>query len=246
MKDIKYCILGDGLLGSELRKQTQWDVISRKIHGFDIRKPKTWNQWLFEKYHGVIFVKKYDVLINCIGHTDTYSFNRKLHWKVNYEGVVRLADFCKKHKIKLVHISSDYVYSKSVSNASEEDVPVHCATWYGYTKLLGDAYVQLKSSENLIIRCTHKPNPFPYKMAWAEQVGNFDYVDKIGRLIVELIENEADGVYNVGTNKKNMYELAVQTNPDVEPISIFPHKETPSDITMNIEKLEQNRKWLHV
>ena len=32
-------ILGDGLLGSELEKQTQWDCISRQRDSFDITKP---------------------------------------------------------------------------------------------------------------------------------------------------------------------------------------------------------------
>jgi hypothetical protein len=31
-------ILGDGLLGSELIKQTGWDYISRKKNGFDFTK----------------------------------------------------------------------------------------------------------------------------------------------------------------------------------------------------------------
>ena len=30
------------------------------------------------------------------------------------------------------------------SSASEEDVPVHNNTWYGYTKLLSDGLVQLR------------------------------------------------------------------------------------------------------
>ena len=30
-------ILGDGLLGSELIKQTKWDFLSRKSHNFDIK-----------------------------------------------------------------------------------------------------------------------------------------------------------------------------------------------------------------
>jgi dTDP-4-dehydrorhamnose reductase len=57
--------------------------------------------------------------------------------------------------IKLVHLLT-YLYSGSVSNASESDVPVHCNNWYGYTKLLADGLVQLESNNYLICRCTHK------------------------------------------------------------------------------------------
>ncbi len=245
MKNI--CILGDGLLGKELRRQTDWDYISRKRDGFDITDRKTWTiDLLINQYHGVAFVPKYNVLINCMACTDTYSEDRDEHWKTNYEGVVTLTDYCALNKIKLVHISTDYVYSNSVSNASEDDVPVHCANWYGYTKLLGDAYVQLKSKNNLVIRATHKPKPFPYHYAWITQTGNFDYVDIISDKIIRLIEHEAIGVYNVGTEQKSMFELAKETNDDVIASYSFTHETTPKDISMNIDKLKRNLAWLDV
>jgi dTDP-4-dehydrorhamnose reductase len=80
---------------------------------------------------------------------------RDLHWDINYKFVHELILFCNKNDIKLVHISTDYLYSGSVSNASESDVPVHCNNWYGYTKLLADGLVQLEFN-HLICRCTHK------------------------------------------------------------------------------------------
>ena len=33
---LKVLILGDGLLGSEIGKQTEWDYISRKKDGIDV------------------------------------------------------------------------------------------------------------------------------------------------------------------------------------------------------------------
>ena len=51
------------------------------------------------------------------------------------------------------------------------------STWYGYTKLVADALVQLESNYHLIVRTTHKEKPFPYSVAWEDQIGNFDYVD---------------------------------------------------------------------
>jgi dTDP-4-dehydrorhamnose reductase len=63
-----------------------------------------------------------------------HTQKRDLHWDINYKFVHELILFCNKNDIKLVHISTDYLYSGSVSNASESDVPVHCNNWYGYTK----------------------------------------------------------------------------------------------------------------
>ncbi len=232
------CILGDGLLGSELNRQTGWDIISRSKDGFDIANQSTWDDLLLIKEHGVIMCYKYDTIINCIAHTDTYSLDPNIHWNVNYKGVVDLTDYCTKYRIKLVHISTDYIYSNSNECAVENiDVPVHCANWYGYTKLLGDAYVQLKSDRNLVIRSTHKPRPFPYESAWVNQYGNFDYVDIISEMIIKLISKNCNGVYNAGTECKNMYNLARRTKPDVKFSNRLPDKSTPTDVTMDLTKL---------
>lgn len=232
------CILGDGLLGSELNRQTGWDVISRSKDGFDITKSDEWDNCLLGKEHGNTLYTKYQIIINCVAFTDTYSDNSTLHWNVNYKGVVELADYCKKYNIKLVHISTDYVYSNSNEYAVENiDAPVHCANWYGYTKLLGDAYAQLKSDNNLVIRSTHKPSPFPYESAWINQYGNFDYVDVISEMIIKLIRKNCVGVYNVGTECKNMFNLAKRTKPDVKFSNRLPDKSTPTDVTMDLTKI---------
>ena len=217
----KILILGDGLLGSELVKQTGWDYTSRKT-GFDI--------------NNISFTFKPEIIINCIAHIDTYSNNKDKHWEINYKFVSNLVDYCNLNDIKLVHISTDYLYSNSIENASENDVPVHCATWYGYTKLLSDGYIQLKSNNYLLIRTTHKPKPFPFKSAWKNLKGNFDYVDKISKLIIILVKNNKKGLYNVGTNSKTILELAQETNPKVLP-SISDNPNTPTNTTMNIDKL---------
>jgi dTDP-4-dehydrorhamnose reductase len=121
-------------------------IMYQEKDGFDIKD--------IESFHYLF--RGYDVILNAIANTDTYS-KRDLHWDINYKFVHELILFCNKNDIKLVHISTDYLYSGSVSNASESDVPVHCNNWYGYTKLLADGLVQLESNNYLICRCTHKP-----------------------------------------------------------------------------------------
>jgi len=225
---MKFIILGDGLLGTELHKQTGWDVISRKKDGFDITQPTSFRLLLPYRSPNTTF-------INCIAHTDTYSNDKHPHWEVNVKGTQNLLNFCDNWKIKLVHISTDHVYSNSKQYATEEDVPVHCENWYGYTKLIADALVQLSNPKHLIIRETHKPNPFPYEAAWEDQIGNFDYTDKIVSLIISLINNKCEGIYNVGTETKSIYDLAQQTK-QVVPIS-KPY-DAPSNVTMDLNKLQ--------
>ena len=223
MDKLKVLVLGDGLLGSELVKQTGWEYLSRKKGNFDIDNLS----WDLATYSP-------NVIINCIANTNTYSVNKEAHWHVNVQFVDKLIDYCNNNNIKLVHISTDYVYAGSVNNASEEDVPVHCNTWYGYTKLLSDGLVQLRSNNHLIIRCTHKPKPFPYEAAWIDQIGNFDYVDEIASLIIKAVEKDLKGLYNLGTDVKTMYELASET---AKVGKSFTPAHVPKNQSMNVSKL---------
>jgi dTDP-4-dehydrorhamnose reductase len=221
---MKCLILGDGLLGSELQRQTGWDLLSRKKDGLEFNDQTTY----FAK------LRDYDLVINCIANTDTYSDDKESMWETNYKSVTRLCEWCNDENIKLVHISTDYVYANNEGSATEEDVPMHANNWYSYTKLLADAYIELKGKDYLIIRCSHKPNPFPYEKAFADVSGNFDYVDVIAENIVKLINTNANGIYNVGTVNKTIYMLAQKTVSDVKP-GLAPVN-MPKNTNMNINK----------
>jgi dTDP-4-dehydrorhamnose reductase len=225
MGELSVLVLGDGLLGSELVKQSGWMYISRKSNDFDINHIEA------------TIPKGFDVIINCIANTDTYSEDRNTHWDVNYKFVDKLIKYCNENEIKLVHISTDYLYTDSVENATEEDIPMPCKTWYGYTKLLSDGLVQLQSKNYLLCRCTHKPRPFPYDNAWEDQIGNFDYVDVIAGIIIKMINKGLCGVYNVGTETKTMYELASETKT-VGKLPTPNH--VPKNTSMDLRKLKQD------
>lgn len=229
----KVLVLGDGLLGTEIVKQTNWDYISWDKDGYNV---------LTEFQEMCIHINENlepDVIINCIANTDTYSEDREAHWKLNYGFVANLADFCDNYNIKLVHISSDYIYANSQGGCAETDVPVHQETWYSYTKMLSDAHVQLSCEDYLLVRCSFKPKPFPYEKAFGNVWGNFDYVDVIAGQIIDLIKEDRKGVWNIGTKLKSVYDLAVKTVPDVE---ICNSDKLPT-ISMDLSKFN-NRKLL--
>lgn len=224
---MKFLVLGDGLLGKEIVSQTECDFISRKKDGFDVSSID------LMMYHEEF--KKYDTIINCIAHTKTYSNEFEMHMNVNCKFLDKLIDYCNENNKKLVHISTDYIYTNSVSESSETDVPVHISTWYGYSKLVGDAMVQIRSKNYLICRLSHKPNPFPYNNAWVDIKTNGDLVNKIAELVIQLILKNATGVFNVGTNVKSIYDM-VKHDFMVEP-SLRPEG-VPKDTSMNISKLK--------
>ena len=226
MDKLKVLILGDGLLGSEIYRQTNWDFISRKKNNIDVLNFETL----------IPHMENYSVILNCIAFTKTYSYDKNSNWLINYKFVDELVEYCNKTNKKLIQISTDYIYANSVSNASEEDVPSHLNTWYGYTKLLSDGHVQLKCNNYLICRLSHKPNPFPYDKAWTDIKTNCDYVDVISSLVIRLILKNENGVYNIGTESKSIYDLAIKTSivaPILKPLNV------PSDTTMSLQKLKK-------
>jgi dTDP-4-dehydrorhamnose reductase len=223
---MKVIVLGKGKLGGEIVKQTGWDYLCRAEHEITIDNFDEWKNRMDE----------YDVVVNCIANTDTYSDNKEKHWKANYELVTFLAEYCDDNGKKLVHTSTDYLYQNSVDDAKEEDEPMFEHTWYMFTKLLADEYLKVHAKNYLICRLSHKPYPFPYDSAWVDVITNADYTPVISGLVIELIENGAEGLYNVGTEKKTIYELAQRTNKNVNKIISPPH--VPKNISMNVSKME--------
>jgi dTDP-4-dehydrorhamnose reductase len=229
-------ILGYGLLGSEIHKQTEWNYISRKKDGIDFADINTYESYLKKLGSGVSQV------INCIAQTNTVNESdqdvRKC-WEVNYKGVMNLTDFCNDNNIKLIHISTDYVYANSDKLANEaRDIPIHYDNFYTYTKLLADSYIQARSKNHLIMRSSFKPKPFPFEYGWIDLIGNFDYVDVIAKLMIELIEYDAQGTFNVGTEVKTLYELAKRTNKKVKPSFKEKQHIKSNDVSMSITKME--------
>lgn len=225
---MRVLVLGDGMLGQEIVKQTGWDYISRKKDGLNI----------IEDFGKVAYHIRfnYDVILNCIANTNTYSDDSKSMNDVNYKFVTDLVNVCNDYpNKKLVHISTDYVYANSIVNATENDAPSPDNNWYSITKLLADEHIKTFSKDYLICRLSHKPYPFPYDSAWGDVYTNADYTPIIADLVIKLIIKGASGVYNVGTANKSIYELASKSKM-VKKINSPTH--IPKNVTMNISKLE--------
>jgi|TARA_R100000081_G_C4761413_1_gene140103 nucleoside-diphosphate-sugar epimerase len=217
---MKVLILGDGILGSEIKKQTGWDMMSRKLTNFDINSSDLRD------------LSTYNTVVNCIAHTDTYSPGKIKHLEVNYNFVKKLSDFCLNRGLKLVHISTEFVYANSNSLTSETDKPIPDNTWYAKSKLLADNYIELTNDNALICRELHKPYPFPYDEVWKVKTSG-DTVNNIAALIIKLINKDVTGIYNVGTGEKWLKELA----PNAKEIE--PPEYVPKDTSMNLNKLNK-------
>ena len=88
----------------------------------------------------------------------------------------------------------------------------------------------MRNNSYLICRLLHKPNDFNYPEIWNTKTSG-DRVNKIAELVIKLINNNAEGVYNVGTGSKYLSDLV----PNCKIIE--PPKHVPTDTRMNLNKL---------
>jgi len=144
----KYLILGAaGLLGSAFRKSKYFidniglDSVQCDITDYDI----------VENHIKTISP---EVIINCAAYTnvDKAEIEKEKALAVNSEAVKNLAYLTNKYSIKLVHFSTDYVFKGDKEIYYNETMKPDPVNFYGYSKMLGEEYVQDLDKNALIIR----------------------------------------------------------------------------------------------
>lgn len=100
-------------------------------------------------------LEKYNpnLVFNCAGLVDVDGAEReKLKaWEANVSGPVYLADACRQRGIKLITVSSDYVFSGD-NSPYEEFSESHPKSFYGLTKSIMEKAVTSVNPDTLIIR----------------------------------------------------------------------------------------------
>lgn len=230
-------ILGDGLLGSELQSITGWDIISRKKNGIDFNDIESYIDYLIDwtdvPGNGRLgYTLKYSTVINCIANTDAYTEDASGALTPNYVSVAKLTQLCNTYKIKLVHISTEFVYANSKKPSLETDIPIPVHNWYGVSKLLGDMFIENNSNNYLICRVLHKQKNLEYPEVWNSRTSG-DTVDKIAVLIKQLVNNNATGIFNVGTGDKYLRDI-IKGNKEIPAPS-----HVPRDTRMDLTKLNR-------
>jgi len=103
-----------------------------------------------------------DVFMHCAAILD----NSQLALETNILGTVNVVLACQKRKVKLIYLSTDYVYSKAEIFHVESN-PLLPFNIYGWTKLGGECAVRTYSN-SLIIRGAMCPCPYPHKEAYTD------------------------------------------------------------------------------
>lgn len=97
---------------------------------------------------------KPDVLVNCAAYTavDKAEDDVELCYKINCDAVRNLGEVAQLHGLKIVHISTDYVFDGTNYVPYTEDMPTCPNTVYGKSKLAGERELLQVCPDALILR----------------------------------------------------------------------------------------------
>ena len=146
---LKIAIIGGkGQLGraiSEVATTSLKHYVTYDEHEADILDPENLQQALTDV----------DIVVNCAAYTNVEAAEEDADnaYKVNVDGVLILSDICSKQGIKLIHISTDYVFGGDTQHSTpyteKDDVaPINI---YGHSKALGESKV-LCNANAIVIR----------------------------------------------------------------------------------------------
>jgi len=127
-------------------------------------------------------------MINCAGYTRVDKSEEEIEesFRLNRDGVRNLALFANKRKIKLIHISADYVFDgrKEGTAGYSEDDKTNPINIYGKSNLAGEEEIKKILNEYFIVRT-----------AWLYGLNGNNFVSTILRLfkerdVVKVVEDQ--------------------------------------------------------
>ncbi|MBR1702064.1 MAG: dTDP-4-dehydrorhamnose reductase [Lachnospiraceae bacterium] len=210
-----------------------------------------------------------DAVIHCAAYTavDAAEDNEEICRKVNTGGTQNIANVCKEMDIKMIYISTDYVFNGEGERPWEPDDERGPVSVYGQTKYEGELAVQNTLEKYFIVRIAwvfgiNGKNFVKTMLKLAEthdtlrvvddQFGSPTYTFDLSKLLVDMIETEKYGVYHA-TNEGicSWYEFACAIFQEaglgdritVNPVSTAEYgakASRPANSRMSKEKLTQN------
>ena len=152
---------------------------------------------------------------------------------LNIIGTCNLVSEASKLNIKLIYLSTSYVYPGNKGNYKEEDA---LKPWnnYSWSKLGGECAVQMYKN-SLIIRLCMTEKPFIHNKAFANVKSNFIYQEDAAKIILKLLNKK--GIINVGGPTQTIYKFAKKDNKKIK--KVFSKGEFPKRTDMNLKKLNK-------
>ena len=208
-----------------------------------------------------------DWCVNCAAYTnvDLAENEKEKAFLINEKGVENLSIFCNENNVKLVHISTDFVFDgKSRIPYSENSIPNPMSV-YGISKLKGEQKIKEIITEYFIIRTSwlyseHTNNFLKTMLRLSktrdeikvvnDQFGSPTYAGDLAEIIAHIIKNNIDkfGLYHYcNKGQTSWYDFAKEifnlsgSGIEINPISSAQYKSTairPSYSVLDTSKLE--------
>lgn len=156
-----------------------------------------------------------NVIVNCAAYTavDKAEDDVELCYKINRDAVRNIAEVASDNKVKVVHVSTDYVFDGTNYLPYTEDMPVCPATVYGKSKLEGEQALLENCKESVILRTAWLYSSFGNNFVKTmmklgterdslgvifDQVGTPTYAADLADAILQLLSNETfvPGIYH--------------------------------------------------
>lgn len=219
------------------------------------------------KVEQVIKESEVEAVIHCAAYTavDAAEDNAELCHKINAEGTENIAKVCKELDLKMIYISTDYVFNGEGTRPWEPDDEREPLNVYGQAKYEGELAVEKYLEKYYIVRIAwvfgvNGKNFIKTMLNLSEthdelsvvndQIGSPTYTYDLARLLVDMVETDKYGRYHA-TNEGlcTWYEFATEIfrqagkEITVHPVTSeqFPSKaKRPHNSRMSKDKLEAN------
>ena len=258
------------VLVTGVKGQLGYDVVNeleKRGHeavGVDIQEMDITDSAQTEK---VITEAGVEAVIHCAAYTavDAAEDNAELCRRVNAYGTENVARVCGKLDLKMLYLSTDYVFDGEGTRPWEPDDERHPLNVYGQTKYEGElavekylkkfyivriAWVFGKNGKNFIRTMLNLAENHDTLTVVNDQIGSPTYTYDLAALLVDMIETDKYGFYHA-TNEGlcSWYEFACeifrQAGKQVKVIPVsseeYPAKaKRPHNSRMNKDKLEAN------
>jgi len=241
---------GSGLLGSEFKKIRQ-DIDYPSSKQFNVTNYNQMKQYIQSNRQDGLR-QGCDLLIHAAAFTSPPMVDKDplRALEVNIIGTCNIVKLCMEFGIRLIYISTDYVFKGDKGNYREDD-PVYPVNKYAWSKLGGECAVRMYD-KSLIVRTTFGSNIFPYGKAFIDQWTSRESVSVIASKISKVIDlvlaeraiagKDLTGVIHIGGKRKTVFEYAKSLNPtkDIGELSIndvcF---NAPVDTSLNCDKYNE-------
>jgi dTDP-4-dehydrorhamnose reductase len=209
-----------------------------------------------------------DAVIHCAAYTavDLAEDNIDLCRRINADGTRNIAEVCKELDIKMIYISTDYVFDGEGTHFWQPDDARSPLNVYGQTKYEGElavetilekyyivriAWVFGVNGKNFIKTMLNLGKTRDHLTVVNDQIGSPTYTYDLSKLLVDMVETDKYGRYHA-TNEglcswydfaREIFKQAGYDHVTVSPVSAseYPAKaKRPSNSRMCKDKLTEN------